>query len=68
MSLPLITAVAVLLTLLALAGLRVRAVRWRRRLAPPVTEADAKAHAMPLTRSVLSVSPSSGDRVASDGS
>ena len=66
MSLPLIIAVAVLLALLALAGLRVRAVRWRRRLPPPVTEADAKAHSMPLTRSVLSVTQSSGDRVARD--
>ena len=66
MPLPLIIAGAVLLVLLALAGLRVRAVRWRRRLPPPVTEADAKAHSMPLTRSVLSVSPSPGDRVARD--
>ena len=66
MPLPLIIAVAVLLALLALAGLRVRAVRWRRRLPPPVTEADAKAHSMPLTRSVLSVTQSSGDRVARD--
>ena len=57
MPLPLIIAVAVLLALLALAGLRVRAVRWRRRLPPPVTEADAKAHSMPLTRSVLSGYP-----------
>ena len=66
MPLPLIIAVAVLLALLALAGLRVRAVRWRRRLPPPVTEADAKAHSMPLTRSVLSVTQSSGERVARD--
>ena len=66
MPLPLIITVAVLLALLALAGLRVRAVRWRRRLPPPVTEADAKAHSMPLTRSVLSVTQSSGDRVARD--
>jgi len=66
MPLPLIIAVAVLLVLLALAGLRVRAVRWRRRLPPPVTEADAKAHSMPLTRSVVSVTHSSGDRVARD--
>ena len=29
-------------------------------------EAEAQAHAMPLTRSVLSVGPSSGDRVARD--
>jgi len=66
MTLPPIIAVAVLVVLLALAGLRVRAVRWRRRLPPPVTEADAKAHSMPLTRSVLSVTQSSGDRVARD--
>ena len=62
MTLPLIIAVAVPLVLLALAGLRVRAVRWRRRLPPPVTEADAKAHSMPLTRSVLSVTQSSSER------
>jgi hypothetical protein len=66
MTLPLIIAGAVLLALFALAGLRLRAVRWRRRLPPPVTEADAKAHSMPLTRSVLSVTQSSGDRVARD--
>jgi len=66
MTLPLIIAAAVLLVLLALAGLRVRAVRWRRRLPPPVTEADAKTHSMPLSRSVLSVTQSSGDRVPRD--
>lgn len=67
MSLPLIIVLAItLLALLALVGLRVRAVRWRRRLAPPVTEAQAQAHAMPLTKSVLSVGPSSGDRVVRD--
>jgi hypothetical protein len=65
-SLPLIIAAAVALVLLVLAGLRVRAARWRRRLAPPVTEAEARAHAMPLTKSVLSVGPSSRDRGTHD--
>jgi hypothetical protein len=62
MSLPLIIAVAIACALLALAGLRFRALRRRRGLAPPVTEAEARAHAMPLTKSVLSVGPSSRDR------
>ena len=66
MALPLITAVAIAVALLALVGLRFRAVRARRGLAPPVTEADARAHAMPLTRSILSVGPSSRDGVARD--
>lgn len=67
MSLPLVIAVAIALALLALAGLlRLRAVRARRGLTPPVTEADARAHAMPLTRSVLSVGPSARGRGARD--
>jgi len=66
MSLPLIIAVAIVLASLALAGLGVRAVRARRGVAPPVTEAEARAHALPLTKSVLSVGPSSDDRVARD--
>jgi hypothetical protein len=59
---PLIIAAAVALTLIALVGLlRFRAVRARRGLASPVTEAEARAHALPLTKSVLSVGPSSRD-------
>lgn len=61
MPLPLIIAGAITLVLLALAILRLRAARWRRRLAPPVTESEARAHALPLTKSVLSVGPSSRD-------
>jgi hypothetical protein len=67
MALPLIIAVAIALALLALAGLRFRTVRSRRGLTPPVTEAEARAHAMPLTKSVLSVGPSPRNRVARDG-
>ncbi len=63
MSLPLIIAVAIVLASLVIVGLRFRAVRSRRGLTPPVTEAEARAHAMPLSKSVLSVGPSSSDRV-----
>jgi hypothetical protein len=42
-SLPLIIAVAIVLVSLAIVGLRFRAVRRRRGLAPPVTEAEARA-------------------------
>ena len=64
---PLILAAAIALVLVALAGLvSLRAVRARRGLAPPVTEAEARAHAMPLSKSVLSVGPSSPDRVTRD--
>jgi hypothetical protein len=67
MSLPLVIAAAIALASLALAGLlRLRAVRARRGLTPPVTEAEARAHAMPLSKSVLSVGPSSPDRVTRD--
>jgi len=64
---PLIVAAAIALVLVALAGLFwLRAVRARRGLAPPVTEAEARAHAMPLSKSLLSVGPSSPDRVTRD--
>jgi hypothetical protein len=66
MSLPLIIAVAIVLAILAFAGLGFRAVRARRGAAPPITEADARAHALPLTKSVLSVGPSSDHRVTRD--
>ena len=60
-SVPLIIAVAIVLSLLAVVGLRFGALRWRRGLTS-LTEADARAHALPLTKSVLSVGPSSGPR------
>jgi hypothetical protein len=66
MSLPLIITLAIALALLAIAGLGFRAMRARRGVARPVTEADARAHALPLTKSVLSVGPSSHNRVARD--
>lgn len=65
MSLPLIIAAAIALAVFALGALRLRAVRWRRGLAPPVTEAEARAHAMPLTKSVLSVGPQARDHAVS---
>jgi hypothetical protein len=67
MPLPVIIAAAIVLALVSLGGLlRLLGVRSRRGLAPPVSEAEARAHAMPLTKSVLSVSPSSRDRIRSD--
>jgi hypothetical protein len=63
MPLPVIIAAAIALALVSLGGLLGRS---RRGLAPPVSEAEARAHAMPLTKSVLSVSPSSRDRIRSD--
>ena len=60
-SAPLIIAVAIVLTLLAVAGLRFGVLRWRRGLTS-LTEAEARAHALPLTKSVLSVGPASGPR------
>jgi hypothetical protein len=57
-SVPLIVAAVTALALLALAGLRFPAARWRRGLTPLVTEAEARAHALPLTKSILSVGPS----------
>ena len=63
MALPLIIAGAI--ALLALTGLSFRS-RSRRGLTPPVTEAEARAHAMPLSKSVLSVGPSSSDCVTRD--
>ncbi|HYB28073.1 MAG TPA: hypothetical protein VEF89_15760 [Solirubrobacteraceae bacterium] len=66
MLLPLVIAGAIALALLALAGVRLRAARSHRGLAPPVTEAEARAHALPLTKSVLSVGPSSHEDVTRD--
>ena len=67
MRLPVIITAAIALALVSLGGLfRLLGVRSGRGLAPPVSEGEARAHAMPLTKSVLSVSPSSRDRVRSD--
>jgi len=55
MSLPVMVAVAVATFMLAVAAIRVWAHRSCERPERPVTEADARAHASPLTRSVLSV-------------
>jgi hypothetical protein len=70
MSLPMILAVAVALLLLAVVAVGVRAHRARARPQTPITEAQARAHASPLTRSVLSVSPrpAPGGRRGADGS
>jgi hypothetical protein len=56
-SLPLSVAAAIALALLTLAGARLRIVRARRRVDAPLTEAQARAHASPLTKSILSVGP-----------
>jgi hypothetical protein len=61
MSLPVMLAVAVGLFLLVVAAVRVWAGRARG-AQTPVTEAQARAHASPLTRSVLSVSPAASPR------
>jgi hypothetical protein len=55
MSLLVMLGVAVATFVLAVAAIRVWAHRSRARPERPVTEADARAHASPLTRSVLSV-------------
>ena len=55
-------AAAIALVLLALAGVRLRIVRARRRVVAPLTEAQARAHALPLTKSILSVGPRPPDR------
>jgi hypothetical protein len=52
-------ALVLLLAVLIVVGTRI--VRSRRATAP-VTEAEARAHALPLTKSILSVSPLSRDR------
>jgi len=55
MSLPVIVAAAVAIFVLAMVAVGVRVHRSRARPERRVTEADARAHASPLTRSVLSV-------------
>jgi hypothetical protein len=59
MSLAVMLAVAVATFVLAVAALRVWAHRSRARPERPVTEAEARVHASPLTRSVLSLTPRS---------
>ena len=53
---------AIAVVLIALAGVRLRIVRARRRFIAPLTEAQARAHALPLTKSILSVGPRPADR------
>ena len=50
-------AATIVVVLMALAGVRLRIVRSRRRVVAPLTEAQARAHASPLTTSILSVGP-----------
>jgi hypothetical protein len=68
MSLPVMLAAAAGVFVLAVIAVRVWAHRSRARPERPVTEAEAQAHASPLTRSVLSVTPRprSGTRGRSD--
>lgn len=51
--LPLIVGGAIALILIVVVGARLWAARSRRRPEAPVTEAEARAHALPLTKSVL---------------
>jgi len=66
MSVPVMLAVVVGIFVLAVLAVWVWALRSRARPVRPVTEAEARAHASPLTRSVLSVTsrprPGAGDR------
>jgi hypothetical protein len=55
MSVPVMLAVVVAKFVLAVVAVRVLAHRLCARPERPVTEAEARAHASPLTRSVLSV-------------
>jgi hypothetical protein len=55
MSLPVMLGVAVGIIVLAVVVVRVWAHHSRARPEQPVSEAEARAHASPLTRSVLSV-------------
>jgi hypothetical protein len=57
MSLPVTLFVAIAIFVLAVVAVGVWAHCSRARPETPVTEAEARAHASPLTRSVLSVSP-----------
>jgi cbb3-type cytochrome oxidase subunit 3 len=62
MSLALIFAAGLALLFVALGGGWFWALRSRRRPDVPVSEAEARAHALPLTTSVLSVGPRPPDR------
>jgi hypothetical protein len=62
MSQPVMIGVVIAVVLIAVVALRVWVVRSRPRQDAPVTEAEARAHASPLTRSVLSVTPRSRSR------
>jgi hypothetical protein len=55
MSVSVMIAVVVAIFVLAVVAVRVLARRLRAQPERPVTEAEARAHASPLTRSVLSV-------------
>ena len=62
-SLPVILAGAIALVVLILAGMLLRrAARRRRGPYAPLTEAEARAHALPLTTSILSVTRQVRDR------
>jgi uncharacterized iron-regulated membrane protein len=61
-TLALILVAATALILLLVGGVRLWAARSRRKLDAPVTETDARANALPLTTSVLSVRRRSLDR------
>jgi len=67
MSLALASAAAIGLILLLLAGVRPWTARPRHRTDAPVTEADARAHGLPLTKSILSVGPRAPERDSVDG-
>jgi hypothetical protein len=66
MALAFVAGVAIGLILLLLAGIRLWTARLRHRKGAPVTEADARAHALPLTKSILSVGPRAPDRNDAD--
>jgi hypothetical protein len=53
---PIVSAAIVLIVLLA-AGVRLWTARSRRSVDAPVTEAEARAHALPLSTSILSIGP-----------
>jgi hypothetical protein len=66
MPVPVMLAVVVGIFVLATVAVRVSAHRSRGRPERPVTEAEARAHASPLTRSVLSVTSRPGPGRADD--
>jgi hypothetical protein len=66
MALVFVAGVAIGLILLLLAGIRLWTARSRDRTHHPVTEADARAHGLPLTKSILSVGPRPPNRDDAD--